>query len=182
MIFALGFALFLFALVCLVADGAYLFRWSARAQAAAQLAAQSGADSVNPQYLYGAPAACANAAHASCTPTIVDISARDRTGRLFAFQRACIQSGDQSAAVPRHPPGDLAPKTPDDPQTPDGTDCRSDGCRVWAAVTRMVDLPIAFPGFPARMAVRGEAFAAPVVGGTQPESACSGLRWVPEPP
>jgi hypothetical protein len=53
MMLALSFALFLFGLVALVADSAYLFVWSARVQAAAQNAAEAGANSVDPQYLYG---------------------------------------------------------------------------------------------------------------------------------
>lgn len=176
-VFSLAFALFLFALVCLVADGAVLFRWSGQVEAAAQLAAQSGADSVDPRYLYGV---------AGCTPqtcvTIVDISGQDRSGALFAFQRACIQAGDQSAAVPKDPPDDLAPKSITDPQTPEGTDCRSDGCRVWALVTRVVQLPIPVPGFPQSVTVRGSAYAAPVVGTSSARFTCSGSAWVPQPP
>lgn len=178
-IFALGFALFLFALVCLVADAAVLFRWSGQVEAAAQLAAQSGADSVDPRYLYGL-STCGPVQ--TCATTIVDISGEDRTGTLFAFQRACIQAGDQSAAVPRDPPADMSPKSVADPQTPEGTDCRSDGCRVYALVTRVVQLPIPVPGFPQSVTVRGSAYAAPVVGTTGARFTCSGSAWVPQPP
>lgn len=179
-IFALGFALFLLALTCLVADGAFLFRWSGRAQAAAQLAAQSGADAVDPHYLYGVSQPCTQGSR--CPVTVVDVSAQDRVGTLYAFERACIQAGDQSAGVPRNPPGDLAPKTADDVQTPEGTRCVSDGCRVFAAVTRLVQLPIPFPGFPSSVSVSGQAYAAPVIGTTAPQSSCTGTTWLPQPP
>jgi len=170
-IFALGFALFLFALACLVADIAFLFRWSGQVQAAAQLAAQSGADAVDPRYLYGDRAA-----------SIVDTSSQDRRGSLYAFQRACIQAGDQSAGVERRPPADRSLKQADDPQSPDGTACASDGCRVNAVVTRGVELPIPFPGFPSTVDVRGVYFAAPVVGASSAETVCSGGAWVPGAP
>ena len=84
--------------------------------------------------------------------------------------------------MPRHPPDDLTPKTADDPQLPEGTRCDSDGCRVYAVVTREVQLPIPFPGFPGSVAVEGIAFAAPVVGATTPETSCTGVAWVPAPP
>ena len=179
-VFALSFALFLFALVCLVADTAFLFRWSSATQSAAQLAAQSGADSVDPRYLYGASTACTPPAPAPCSAAIVDISNQDRQGALYAFQRACIQSGDQSAEITDPAGGAL--KTPDEPQTPDGTACASDGCRVYAVVTRSVTLPIPIPGFATTVDVRGRFYAAPVVGATQAQVSCTGGAWVPAPP
>ena len=179
-VFALGFALFLFSLTCLVADTAYLYVWSGRAQAAAQLGAQSGADSVDPRYLYEDPGSC-GAAGAACVAQIVDISAQDRSGALYAFQRACIQAADQSAQVPRSPTS-VALKTADDPQSPDGTWCASNGCRVYAEVSRVVQLPIRFPGFPSTVTVRGRANAAPVVGTDVATSTCLGVAWVPSPP
>jgi hypothetical protein len=179
-VFALGFALFLFSLTCLVADTAYLYVWSGRAQAAAQLGAQSGADSVDPRYLYEDPGSCGTSG-AVCVAQIVDISAQDRAGDLYAFQRACIQAADQSAQVPRSPTT-VVLKTADDPQVPDGTWCASDGCRVYAAVSRVVQLPIPFPGFPSTVTVRGTANAAPVVGTDVADSTCTGVAWVPSPP
>ena len=169
---ALAFALFLFGVICLVADGAVLFRWSARAQAAAQVAAESGADSVSPGFLYGITQPCV-APVGRCPLPIVDIAAADRRNGRYAFERACIEGGDQSAQIPL---------TPDERQTPDGTSCHTDGCHVVAVVTRQVSLPIALPGFPASVPVRGEFRAAPVVGGTLPATACSGGAWVPSPP
>jgi len=183
LIFALAFALFLFAIICLVADGAVLFRWSARVEAAAQVAAQSGADAVSPGFLYGETQPCpAPHADRSCPVAIVDVVAQDRRGGLYAFERACIQAGDQSAAVPRHPPNDMNPKIPDDPQTPEGTSCASDGCHVAAVVTRAVSVPIPIPGFPDVVPVRGSFFAAPVVGAKSPTSTCTGTTWVPGAP
>ena len=161
LIVALCFALFLFGVICLVADGAVLFRWSARVQAAAQVAAQSGADSVSPRFLYGDGA------------TIVDVDVQDRRNGRYAFERACIQAGDQSAQISR---------TPDDAQAPDGTACDTDGCQVVAVVTRMVSLPVPIPGFPTSVAVRGTFRAAPVVGGIAPGSTCTGGAWVPASP
>jgi len=161
MLVALCFALFLFGVICLVADGAVLFRWSARVQAAAQVAAESGADSVSPRFLYGG------------RPPIVDVDVQDRRNGLYAFERACIQSGDQSAQIQR---------APDDPQVPDGTACDTDGCRVVAVVTRLVTLPIPVPGFPTSVSVRGEFRAAPVVGDVTPAASCTGTTWVPASP
>ena len=88
-VFALGFSLFLFGLTCLVADSAYLYVWSGRVKAAAQLGAQSGADAVDPRFLYAQ------------SVQVVDINPDDMQGALYTFQRACIQAGDQSARVPR---------------------------------------------------------------------------------
>ena len=182
-IVALGFALFLFGLVCLVADTASLYVWSGRVQSAAQLGAQSGADAVDPRYLYEQGASCAAATQgAACTVPIVDISTADRQGDLYAFQRACIQTGDQTAQVPRDPAAPLVLKTADDPQVPDGTACASDGCRVFALVSRVVTLPIPLPGFPDSITVRATAYAAPVVGTTVAGSVCAGSAWVPQPP
>ena len=178
-VFALAFALFLFALVCLVADTAFLFRWSSATQSAAQLAAQSGADSVDPQYLYSA-AGCTPPARSPCSASIVDVSQQDRRGALYAFQRACIQAGDQSAGITQT--GSSALKTADNPQSPDGTSCKSDGCRVFAVVTRAVALPIPIPGLPSTVDVRGQFYAAPVVGATQARVSCTGGAWVPSPP
>ena len=179
-VFALSFALFLFALVCLVADTAFLFRWSSATQSAAQLAAQSGADAVDPHYLYGATTPCSPPARSPCSAAIVDISAQDRQGTLYAFQRACIEAGDQSAQITQG--GSRALKTANDPQSPDGTACVSDGCRVFAVVTRTVTLPIPIPGFATTVNVRGQFYAAPVVGGTQAQLSCTGGTWVPAPP
>ncbi|MFN2582744.1 MAG: hypothetical protein ABR498_08405 [Candidatus Dormibacteria bacterium] len=181
-IFSLGFALLLFALTCLVADTAYLFRWSGEVQAAAQLAAQSGADAVDPRFLYGASQSCASQRPADCSVQIVDINPADRTGSLYAFERACVQSGDQSAHLERNPPSDTTLKTVTDPQSPEGTRCVSDGCRVFAVVTRAVALPVPVPGFPSTIDVRGQFNAAPVVGTTKAESSCTGGVWVPGPP
>ena len=89
MVFALGFSLFLFGLTCLVADSAYLYVWSGRVTAAAQLGAQSGADAVDPRFLYAQ------------SVQVIDINPADMQGALYTFQRACIQAGDQSAQVPR---------------------------------------------------------------------------------
>ncbi|MBV8527848.1 MAG: hypothetical protein JOZ75_06000, partial [Candidatus Dormibacteraeota bacterium] len=171
--------LFLFALVCLVADTAFLFRCSSSTQSAAQLAAQSGADAVDPHYLYGA-SVCTPPARSPCSAAIVDISSQDRQGALYSFQRACIQAGDQSAEITQPRGGAL--KTADDPQNPDGTACASDGCRVVAVVTRTVTLPIPIPGFATTVNVRGQFYAAPVVGAAQAQLSCTGGAWVPAPP
>ena len=179
MVFALGFALFLFSLVCLVADTAYLYVWSGRVQDAAQLSAQSGADAVDPRYLYEDTGSCPGA---TCAVPIVDINPQDREGTLYAFERSCIQAGDQSAQIPRDPANALVLKTADDPQVPEGTVCASDGCRVYAQVTRVVRLPIPLPGFPSTITVRGSGYAAPVVGTSVATSTCTGTAWVPAPP
>jgi hypothetical protein len=183
MIFALAFALFLFGLTCLVADTAALYRWSQLVDGAAQLAAQSGADAVDPRYLYGETDPCPPP-HLGlrCSVPLVDVAAQDRRGNLYAFERACIQAGDQSAQVPRTGSAGATAKTVDDVQSPEGTRCDTDGCRVYAEVTRIVDLPIPIPGFPTRLPVRGRQYAAPVVGSTSPRSSCTGAAWVPATP
>jgi len=182
-VFTLGFALFLFSLTCLVADSAYLYVWSGRVQTAAQLGAQSGADAVDPRYLYGVSGPCpTGVAGATCTVQIVDINPRDRQGALFAFQRSCIEAADQSAQIPRDDANPLVLKTANDPQTPEGTLCASDGCRVYAEVSRVVHLPIPLPGFPDTITVRGSGYAAPVVGTSVAASTCTGAAWVPAPP
>jgi hypothetical protein len=170
MVFALGFSLFLFGLTCLVADSAYLYVWSGRVQAAAQLGAQSGADAVDPRFLYAQAV------------QVVDINPEDMQGTLYTFQRACIQAGDQSARVPRDNSNTVVLKTPDDAQTPDGTSCASDGCQVYAVVSRVVQLPIPLPGFPDTVTVRGSGYAAAVVGTDHATSVCTGTTWVPAPP
>lgn len=179
-IFALGFALFLFSLTCLVADAAYLYVWSGRVQTAAQLGAQSGADAVDPRYLYGVTGPCAGGA--ACAVQIVDISPRDSVGGLYAFERACIEAADQSAQIPRDGANAIVLKTANDPQVPDGTSCVSDGCHVSASVARVVQLPIPLPGFPSTITVRGSGDAAPVVGTSVAASTCTGTAWVPAPP
>jgi hypothetical protein len=182
-VFALGFALFLFSLVCLVADAAYLSVWSGRVQDSAQLGAQSGADAVDPRYLYGVTGPCTTAAAGPvCAVPIVDISAQDRQGALYAFQRSCIEAADQSAQIPRDGANPRVLKTVDDPQVPEGTLCASDGCHVYAEVSRVVQLPIPFPGFPESITVRGSGYAAPVVGTETANSTCTGTAWVPAPP
>ncbi len=182
-VFALGFALFLFSLTCLVADSAYLYVWSGRVQDAAQLGAQSGADSVDPSYLYGVTSPCPTpGSSAVCTPPIVDISAQDRDGALYPFQRACIQTADQSAQIPRDPADPAVLKTVTDPQVPEGAQCGSDGCHVYAEVSRVVQLPVPLPGFPSSVTVRGVGYAAAVVGTNVATSTCTGVAWVPAPP
>ena len=178
-VFALGFTLFLFSLVCLVADSAYLYVWSGRVETAAQLGAQSGADAVDPRYLYGVTDPCPAGSGARCAAQIVDINPRDRQGALFAFERACIEAADQSAQIPRDATNALVLKTANDPQVPEGTSCASDGCRVSAEVSRVVNLPIPLPGFPDVITVHGIGYAAPVVGTDVATSTCTGTAWVP---
>ncbi len=145
MLLALAFALFLFGLVVLVADSADLYVWSARVQAAAQTAAQAGANSVDPQYLYG------RSAH------LVDLSG---SGGLMAFERACVEVGDQAAQLTGA--GGSA-ESADQSQPPaNGVRCVSDGCAVYASVAKTVHLPL--PLFGDVVVVRGAYYAAPVVG------------------
>jgi hypothetical protein len=181
-VFALSFALFLFSLTCLVADAAAMYVWSGRVQAAAQLGALSGADAVDPRYLYSATGPCSHGTQGVCPVPIVDISAQDREGALYAFQRACIEPADQSAQIPVDAANPLVLKTADDPQMPNGTWCASDGCHVYAVISRVVQLPIPFPGFPSTVTVRGVGYAAPVVGTNVATSTCTAGAWVPAPP
>lgn len=164
MMFALSFALFLFALIALVADAAALYVWSARVQAAAQVAAQAGANAVDPQYLY------ARGDH------LVDLSA---SGGLMTFERGCTAVGDASAHLTA---ASGLPLTANDPQTAgNGVRCVSDGCSVYADVARTVSLPL--PLFGDRVVVRGSYYAAPVVGATTAAAArCTPGPWLSEPP
>lgn len=160
MALALAFALFLFGVVALVADAAYLYVWSARVQAAAQNAAQAGANSVDPQYLYGV------------SDHLVDLGA---SGGMMAFERGCVQIGDVSAQLV-----DAAghPQSVDTGQPRgNGVRCVSDGCAVYAAVEKTVRLPL--PLFGDSVVVRGVYYAAPVVGATKAvPTACTRRAWV----
>ncbi|MHB8717983.1 MAG: hypothetical protein ACYDAC_03700 [Candidatus Dormibacteria bacterium] len=164
MIFALAFALFLVGLVALVVDAATLDVWASRVQTAAQVAAQAGANSIDPRFVYGA------------SSHLVDL---DGAGSLTAFERGCVQSGDQTASLT-----DTAGRTlsADSVQASgNGVRCASDGCRVYALVEKTVHLPMPF--FGDTVVVRGAFWAAPVVGGTQAlPVACTAQAWVPRPP
>ena len=164
MMMALAFALFLFGIVVLVADSAYLYVWSARVQAAAQTAAQAGANSVDPHYLYG------ESSH------LVNLGG---SGGLMAFERGCVQVGDESAAL-----GDDTGtiKSADDPQPKgNGVRCVSDGCAVYASVEKTVHLPL--PLFGDTVVVRGAYYAAPVVGAQVATAAhCVRSAWVSADP
>ncbi|HSP64762.1 MAG TPA: hypothetical protein VLO10_01095, partial [Candidatus Deferrimicrobium sp.] len=119
MMMALAFALFLFGIVVLVADSAFLYVWSARVQAAAQTAAQAGANTVDPHYLYG------QSSH------LVDLGG---SGGLMAFERGCVQVGDESAELTDAAGSGLSA---DQPQPKgNGVRCVSDGCAVYALVEK----------------------------------------------
>jgi len=164
MMLALAFALFLFGIVVLVADGAYLYVWSARVQAAAQNAAQAGANSVDPHYLYGQ------------SDHLVDLGA---SGGLMAFERGCVQIGDESAQLTVAGSAGL---TADSPQpTGNGVRCVSDGCAVYASVEKTVHLPL--PLFGDTVVVRGVYYAAPVVGAsTAGSGSCMREAWLSADP
>jgi hypothetical protein len=164
MMLALAFALFLFGIVVLVADSAYLYVWSARVQAAAQVAAQAGANSVDPHYLYGQ------------SEHLVDL---EGSGGLMAFERGCVQVGDESAQLTE--PSGIA-ETADQAQLKgNGVRCVSDGCAVYAAVEKTVQLPLAL--FGDTVVVRGVYYAAPVVGATTAAAShCVPSAWVSADP
>lgn len=164
MMMALAFALFLFGLVALVADGADLYAWSARVQAAAQNAAQAGANSVDPQYLYG------QSSH------LVDLSA---SGGLMAFERGCVQIGDESAQL-TDSNGNAQTAAATQPAG-NGVHCVSDGCAVYASVEKTVRLPLAL--FGDTVVVRGVYYAAPVVGATTAApNRCTRGTWLSADP
>lgn len=164
MMLALAFALFLFGLIALVADSAYLFVWSSRVQAAAQNAAQAGANSVDPQYLYGV------------SSHLVDLTAN---GGLMNFERGCVEVGDASAQLTG---GGGAAETADSPQPAgNGVRCVSDGCAVYASVEKTVHLPVPLLGD--TVVVRGTYYAAPVVGATSAAPRhCSPGAWISADP
>ena len=160
---ALAFALFLFGVVVLVADSAYLYVWSARVQAAAQTAAQAGANADDPRYLYGQ------------SDHLVDL---DVSGGLMAFERACVEVGDEFG---RAGSGGV-PMTADLPQPHgNGVRCVSDGCSVYASVEKTVAMPL--PLFGDTVVVRGVYYAAPVVGAsTAAGASCVHGAWVSAAP
>ncbi len=164
MMLALAFALFLFGIVVLVADSAYLYVWSARVQAAAQVAAQAGANSVDPQYIYGR------------SDHLVDL---EGSGGLMAFERGCVQVGDESAELTD---ATGVAETADDVQPRgNGVRCVSDGCAVYASVEKSVHLPL--PLFGDTVVVRGVYYAAPVVGATTAAPTnCVRRAWVSADP
>jgi hypothetical protein len=167
--FALGMALFMFALFVAVVDLDYLFTWSARVQAAAQTAAQSGANSVNPNFLYTP----GGGTHIIC----------DYSGGCPATQPrydvACTHAGDVSA--------EITPDTLDytngvgQAQFREGTHCQDDpqGCSVGATVVKHVVFPLTVLGLGAD--VRGGSSAAPVIGSNVP-AAGQGTCSVQAPP
>ncbi len=157
---ALAFALFLFGLTALVADGADLYVSSARLQAAAQNAAQAGANSVDAQYLYGQ------------SEHLVDLGA---SGGLMAFERACVQVGDESAELTL--PSGVALSADDAQSLNNGVRCVSDGCSVYAVIAKTVHMPL--PLFGGAVVVRGAYYAAPVVGASAAaRSRCTPGAWV----
>lgn len=164
LVLALSFALFLFAVIALVADSAYLYVWSARVQAAAQVAAQAGANAVDPQYIYGS------------SDHLVDLNA---SGGLMAFERGCVEVGDESAQLSVD---GTTLRTANDPQPAgDGVRCVSDGCQVFASVEKTVHLPLAI--FGESVVVRGVYYAAPVIGAQRAApSTCVAGGWASEPP
>lgn len=164
MMLALAFALFLFALVALVADSAYLYVWSARVQAAAQVAAQAGANSVDPLYLYGQ------------SDHLIDL---EGDGSLMTFERGCVQVGDESAELTN---AAGVAQTAEAPQPKgNGVRCVSDGCVVYAVVEKTVQLPI--PLFGQAVVVRGVYYAGPVVGAsTAAPTHCVHGAWVSADP
>lgn len=164
MMMALAFALFLFGLVALVADSAYLYVWSSRVQAAAQNAAQAGANSIDPQFLYGS------------STHLVDLGA---SGAEMIFERGCVEVGDQSAQLTDAQGGPLDA----DVQQPagNGVRCVSDGCAVFASIDKTVHLPL--PLFAESVVVRGVYYAGAVVGAARAApSRCVPGPWVSAPP
>ncbi|MDQ6847250.1 MAG: hypothetical protein M3019_06665 [Candidatus Dormibacteraeota bacterium] len=164
MMLALAFALFLFGIIVLVADSAYLYVWSERVQAAAQVAAQAGANSVDPHYLYGQ------------SNHLVDL---EGSGGLMAFERGCVQVGDESAELTT---AAGQAETADAMQLKgNGVRCVSDGCAVYASVEKTVHLPL--PLFGDSVVVRGVSYAAPVVGAATAAAAhCNRSAWVSADP
>ena len=164
MMLALAFALFLFGIIVLVADSASLYVWSARVQAAAQVAAQAGANSVDPHYLYGQ------------SNHLVDLEA---SGGLMAFERGCVQVGDESAQLTD---SSGQTETADVVQAKgNGVRCVSDGCAVYASVEKTVHLPL--PLFGDSVVVRGVSYAAPVVGAAAATPThCNRGAWVSADP
>lgn len=144
--FALAMALFLFGLFTLVVDLAYEYTWSTRVEAAAQVAAQSGANSINPAYLYGG-ATPGSAGDPRCGG---NISILDTCHDVAA----CQEAGDRSAGIGSAQPGSDAGRTIC--QTTGG------GSSVHAQVFRVVHLPLDLFGGTA--IVRGSFDAAPVAG------------------
>lgn len=163
MVMALSFALFLIGLVALVGDAASLYVWAGRVQAAAQNAAQAGANTVNSRYLYGGGG---------------DLVDRGPSAGLMAFERACVEIGAETAALTtadaRGWSGGSRPRG-------DRVRCVSNGCSVFALVEKAVRLPIPLLGD--RVVVRGRYYAAPVVGALRATAgACRPGAWLPAAP
>lgn len=154
-IVALAMALFLFGMLVLVVDLAYEYSWSTRVSGAAQVAAQSGANTVNPAYLYAGGGQVAAGDPGCGGNTAILDTCRDLA--------ACQEAGDRSAGIgPRDRPAS-------------GTTCRTvGGASVHAEVVREVTLPISLFGGSVR--VRGSFDAGPVAG------ACAVAVAGPPPP
>lgn len=142
-IFALAMALFLFGLICLVVDSAYLFTYSARAQAAAQVAAQAGANTIDSVTIYSSTG-------------VIHIDHKQ-------YQQACTRAARQFVGAGNGVSVNVLCGT-DPPNTPPTDDPTKD--TVAARVEVTVPLPVGL--FGTRFTVRGYAEAAPVVGSTCP--------------
>jgi hypothetical protein len=97
------------------------------------------------------------------------------SGGLMAFERACVQVGDESAQLVGA--GGVA-ETADQPQPRgNGVRCVSDGCSVFASVEKTVQLPL--PLFGDTVVVRGTSYAGPVVGASTATTAhCARGAWL----
>ncbi|HZB97253.1 MAG TPA: hypothetical protein VE219_01515 [Candidatus Sulfotelmatobacter sp.] len=157
-LFALCMALFLFSVFALVVDLSFEYAWSTRIEAAAQVAAQSGANAINPAYLYGGgnPRSTGDS-RCYGNKQILD---------LCNDVRACQEAGDRSSEIAVGGGGDAVSRTT----------CRtnSDGSSVHADIVKLVHLPLDF--FADTAVVRGSFDAAPVAG------ACAVAVSGPPPP
>ena len=156
--FALSMALFMFTMFVAVVDLDFLYTQSAQVQAAAQAAAQTGANSVNPVFLY--QPGTANV-HIICD----DITCPANEPR---FDVACTHAGDVSADIGA--PGYTLDYTSSTGQGAfrQGTHCQDNaqGCSVGATVVKHVLFPLTILGFGAD--VRGTSSAATVIGARTP--------------
>ena len=145
--FALGFALFLFSLTCLVADPriSTCGRGASRPPRSwARNPAPIGRSAVPVQRDGSCPHGAR--ARARCrSSTSARRIARARCTRSSARASRPAISRRRSRVDAAHP---TRAEDADDPQVPDGTLCASDGCHVYAEVSRVVQLPIPLPGFP----------------------------------
>lgn len=165
-VFAISMALFMMGMIALVINLNAEFKFSAASQAAAQIAAQAGANDLDPRFLYGAAGVKPinlNAAGSTVLPSS-GYPCPDSGGCTPDYQVACADAGDVAMGFPLPSGyGQYANRS-----VPNYVYCSTNaaGTCVTAEVHTTVRLPLLLWG--ASVVVKGTFSAAPVSGAETP--------------